>query len=529
MRVVTVLTTVSLLVLPTPQGPQLAGAVVTLGPSGEPIAGAVVELARTDNPANRQVTVADPAGRFFFEGLALGSYSLAASAPGYLRAEWGASALGGRGTTFALDRNTQMRDVRLRLSRGGTVSGMIMNPQGAPAPGVSVSLVPASGEGRKTTDSHGRYRFYAVPPGEYAVAAWVDQAVAEVGVVGQPPDIDAFLNAVRTGSPPKVQPTEAFSISRSYFPGTAVAGQAQRITIEAENDVAGIDFPLVQLGARTVRGRVLDPRGSPVAGARLYLRNDFGTASAVNGDNSGSFVFSGIVPGQYFVSTLVRQPEALWAEASVDVRAGDVDDVVLLLKEMSSLNGRIVLLAGHPADLMKTLTVHLKGPVSRRSSPSPDGRFVLSDLPPGAYYASLAGLPSGLSLRGVLVDGHDHLDRPIEIRDRPPDEVVLRVNDLKTELIGHITQHDGPADVFVVVIPTVREWWQASSGRLAVTRTSTDGRFRFAGLAPGDYHVAALASLDGWPSRDLLDTIVELSVRVSLRDGVPVSLQLKVH
>src|SRR5437870_11893264 len=53
----------------------------------------------------------------------------------------------------------------------GTVSGVVKDQQNAAVPGVTVTLTGKTGARTTTTDTEGNYRFPAVEPGTYAVAA----------------------------------------------------------------------------------------------------------------------------------------------------------------------------------------------------------------------------------------------------------------------------------------------------------------------------------------------------------------------
>ena len=58
----------------------------------------------------------------------------------------------------------------------GRIDGMVLDDQGAPLPGVTVSVNSASlqGERLQVTDADGRFRFLALPPGDYALRATLE-------------------------------------------------------------------------------------------------------------------------------------------------------------------------------------------------------------------------------------------------------------------------------------------------------------------------------------------------------------------
>lgn len=70
----------------------------------------------------------------------------------------------------------------------GTIAGIVLDPSGAPLPGVSVALSGPQGERIALTDANGRCRFPALSPGRYRLAAEL------LSLSADPLDADVFVN-----------------------------------------------------------------------------------------------------------------------------------------------------------------------------------------------------------------------------------------------------------------------------------------------------------------------------------------------
>ena len=73
----------------------------------------------------------------------------------------------------------------------------------------------------------------------------------------------------------------------------------------------------------------------------------------------------------------------------------------------------------------------------------------------------------------------------------------------------------------MIVFPTERRWWGASSRRVRATRPASDGRFSVTDLPAGDYLIAALTDVepDEWKRAEFLGQLVTAGVKVTIRDG----------
>jgi uncharacterized protein YfaS (alpha-2-macroglobulin family) len=139
---------------------RLAGTVRTAGP-GRPIAGATVALAdsRGEVMAARDT---DDAGRYLFEGLPPGSYTIAVTAPSYQPSALSVTVLDG--TLVTADAELQGR-VR--------VEGTAHSTQGAVVPDAQVMLLDPDGNvaAVTTTGPDGRYAFENLTESDYTVIA----------------------------------------------------------------------------------------------------------------------------------------------------------------------------------------------------------------------------------------------------------------------------------------------------------------------------------------------------------------------
>src|SRR5579862_4883236 len=157
--------------------------IVTDGETKRPVAGALVRLLTVTAPGTgvaqlRPRETTDASGRFVFQQLAAGVYSVAVSAPGYL--DWGTGGVRDSGTVgqVALQDRQWFGDANVALWRPGSISGTIRDERGEPLVDIPVRILMAFklagsdqwAAGTVTrTDDRGAYRFAGLRPGRYVV------------------------------------------------------------------------------------------------------------------------------------------------------------------------------------------------------------------------------------------------------------------------------------------------------------------------------------------------------------------------
>jgi hypothetical protein len=149
------------------------------------IAGVVVDSAGQSPLANVHVSVTDNQaksqtgelttgsdGRFVFEGMPEGSWTLSAERKGYLPQLYGQHADMGPGISVITGPHGMSEDLTLRLDPPAAISGKVTDEYGEPVVGAMVQLVMRAGGGRKefvvrktaNTNDLGEYRIWGIPP-----------------------------------------------------------------------------------------------------------------------------------------------------------------------------------------------------------------------------------------------------------------------------------------------------------------------------------------------------------------------------
>jgi hypothetical protein len=167
----------------------LRGIVVGTG-TDTPLAGARLTLTTfkafdprypgaSSEPAVQSVT-ADRVGRFVIEDIEAGSYRLTIMRNGYAKQMYGQRVTNGIVPPLEFGEG-ETKDLMIRLTPAGSISGVIQNTSGRPLAGVDVQLVQRiyseTGDRITTTiasantNDRGEYRFYWVSPGRYYVIA----------------------------------------------------------------------------------------------------------------------------------------------------------------------------------------------------------------------------------------------------------------------------------------------------------------------------------------------------------------------
>jgi protocatechuate 3,4-dioxygenase beta subunit len=562
---------------------RVSGSVVTDERPPRPVRRAIVTISGSPLPVSRS-TITDDGGHFEFRALPAGRFTVTAARRAFVTTGFGAKRAGRPGTPISVADGAHAQEVRITLPRGAVLTGVITDPNGAPVPSLPVSVFRVSPTyttaGQDLTDDRGMYRVYGLPPGDYVVAAVPrPSGVGEMGVMSEK-EVDAALRALeqrgsvsltatRPGAavaagPESDSPRRAYSFAPFYYPGTAVAAEATKITVATGDERGGLDFTLGVVPTAAVAGVVTGADGQPArdvqltilgSGPSLPLVIGVGTLNPIRTGPDGTFQFASVTPGSYRITgrrvpgspapqpgvlsaptaSTGRGPTTEWAVSEVTVNGDDIAGLSLTLQPGLRLTGRLTFegTATLPSNLSSMQITLVPSPAPARSggiapvSVKPDGTFEITNLLPGAYSVGLT-MPDSVAKtwwpRAAVARGRDVLDLPIDlaaIGDAP--DIVFTLSDRRPSLSGTVAAANGEPvpDAFVIVFSADRIHWHAQSRRIRVERPATDGQYRIADLPPGDYFVTAVedAEPDEWFERAFLERLVPGAVRVTIAEG----------
>jgi protocatechuate 3,4-dioxygenase beta subunit len=274
-------------------------------------------------------------GRQFVAGIPPGSYGLTARhPPEHLHS-----------TLHVEVHAARIHDLTLELRRGCVVHGRVTDRGGTPIQGATVVLLVGAGgtsSQRGTSDEQGHYRITGLPPDHYRTFA-----------------------------------------KHPRFKRTAGADAP----LPAEGDEARIDI-LMEPGAR-VAGTVTDEEGRPISGATVTITNILSSTVAKSGAD-GRFEGGGLEDGPVNLSAMKE------GFGIVYIRNAPLNgsEVKLVMPTPGTVTGRLtstppaptfqIVLQRFEPDLKQEVPVY-----SRHFTAPAEGRFILKDVPPGTYKASL--------------------------------------------------------------------------------------------------------------------------------------------
>ncbi|HET9446434.1 MAG TPA: carboxypeptidase-like regulatory domain-containing protein [Steroidobacteraceae bacterium] len=309
--------------IPLSVGGKIAGVVRTA--SGEPIKGRVL----LEGPALHADEL-DEAGRFSYEHIPPGSYTIAAQTDA-----------GSASQHVVLGQDERKENVILIVEAGRSLRGVLrgLRPEQLSQAHLTLRTRATRGAFIARPDAHGAYALHGVPPGRAVITVngggRYFQKTVEV-----PADRDAMLDIVfpegarlsgriTRGGEPAVGKTVWMQSAgdKSAILYSAAASADGRYEIEglplgeyrvrAEEDISrlvaiagdtvlNIDIPLVQLAARVVE----DGGAVPIVGADVHVRGSEPATARVHGykktDHFGQFTLTGIEPGE--IMLMVYKP-----------------------------------------------------------------------------------------------------------------------------------------------------------------------------------------------------------------------------
>ena len=474
--------------------------------TGQPIVWGVVVLRELASRDQRLVNTSDT-GEFVLVDLPAATYSLHASALGYVGRQHGQRHALGQGVPIALRTGETRRGVDVALLPGGAITGRVTTQDGQPLAFAEIEalrpllesslrvLVPV---GRAESNDRGEFRIGGLPPGHYYVAA---SDPADEG-------IEAATGQLRW--------------AQTFYPGTASVPAAQRVQLASGATLTAIDFPLLDVSRVSVRGRLINPDDGELAAGSVIISPEsveglgLGTAEAALLRPDGTFEFANVSPGDYRLrasARTIRAGPALFATFHLEVQNDDISNALMFFNPGANLFGQVEIAgsATHPPPVLTDLWVSAPmadgsiGSGLTRSQVLGNGSFSLVS-PEGHRVIRLEGLPNPWALKAVLYQGRDVIDVPFDLRSwQERDRIRLVLTDRASRLVGVVQDEHGNAITAraIVALPVNSAYWRPGDSHIQLTYPDSSGRYEIIGLPAGVYLVAAVAGMSAGDLYDL--------------------------
>jgi len=484
---------------PQPRPPSVSGVVINSA-NGQPVRKVSLVLVAKDAEHGISYEAdADANGRFAFEDVAPGEYSLNADRQGFTRDNEGAP--GAPLPSFKVEAGQPVTGIKVRLIPLGVITGRVIDADGDPVRGASVSAMEYSYlQGKKdlrpmsqaTTNDKGEYRLF-------------DLAVGKVYLRAAGPYSEMHRTSFSGGG----RVVSGGMQDIAFFPSAPDVGHATLIELSAGAQLAGCDIRLRQQARYSIRGKLPGPFiTSDENGNRanymlqLVSRGNQNQGYSVEVDNE-NFTITDVAPGSYYVLCVpMNNEQHLSARQPVEVVNSDVDGVVLNLVPPIQVSGVLRVEGALPKPLE-----HLRVTLQADSSPrmpqmygrrrfgggsaevKADGTFTFEDMPPDVYRITLGAHP-GAYLKSVRLGDDDVTNGSVDLTRGSGSLAILLATD-SGELEGTVKKPNGDPAVRVRVT-LIAYGKLLGRGDLSPSGfTDEQGKFHLKNIAPGDYEIFA--------------------------------------
>jgi protocatechuate 3,4-dioxygenase beta subunit len=523
------------------------------------------------------IATTDSAGHFTISGVPAGNVTVRAQLQGYFGPATNGNYPGivsGNATVSA----DKPADVHLAMIPGGTISGRVFDPAGKPLSDTPVQVLRRaynSGAATlqtvnlKSTDDHGDYRMYRLPPGEYFLVASPQRLPS------------AFSKTAATSNEVPIA---------TLYPGAVDTSAAVPIVLRGGDEITGINIPIKTATTSTISGRIVISvpsdqvntaaiqRGNvPAAVPTVMLARRESVGVDINGGggsvfnpDDGTFVFRNVPSGSYVVVARLpvtanngwgpqNTPERAtgpiaFGRTAVVVNGSDVKDVAVVVHKGVDLSG-VLIVDGRPAAANLRISLQaddsdlsLDGPtgntLNQISSFNPmietGGAFKIPLLPEGRYRVQVyfgAGanpggrgqapapatpsapqLPATTYLSDVRQGGTSVYDNGLTIGNQASEPIEILVNTNAGSIQGSVLGPDQKPVPSTTVVLVPQESRRQNPALYKTARTDAQGHFVINTVPPGPYTLFAWESVltGAWQNAEFLRSYADRGVPVSV-------------
>lgn len=472
--------------------------------------------------SNRQQRTAwtDGNGEFILKDVAAGKYYVLVDAPGIIRQEAFNAEDDLSELATASVNGINSAEVKVRVRRGGVISGKVSYADGDPVIGASVSvtrrkngkmllfyIIEDCGNGIQT-DERGFYRVSGLPPGEYFVGA-AEQKIHEIS--REQGDGTVLHRAL---------------LATTYYDGGTTIRNATPVEVDAGNETNNINIILIERNTHRISGTlVMRGTGLPVTRAMVSLegKDETGTASSyletqsADLNKQGQWSLDDIVDGTYtLIITPMRDQEGYSVRApdsrvrsggmaqpfivkrqDVTVGGTDVTGLVIELSTGGRINGTVTVEGNRP--LPPNLTISLEAASGERGGQyaggvrvRPDGTFTADGIPSdGIWIRAHSWQDNKYYTKSVTLGSVDLMTEPLIVKDGSEVKGVrVVISPEMATLTGRVLASEGGAPLRSATIRLIPAELHKQRVRTAWLHgfTNAEGGFTING-APGEYMV----------------------------------------
>lgn len=449
--------------------------------SDSPVIGASVSLSSTvlnSNALGDYQKYTNEAGECEFTQLSVGSYSVRVSKPSFFP-----QSEGGVADPELVLKAGETRIVQSYLTRGGVVSGRLLNADSEGLTGIPVTALwvdsdpprhyrlPAGSEsnGTSVSDDRGVFRIYGLRPGTYVIA----------------------VNAKRDASLRKdILPQKYLGGADSKTSAGVFVGFSEQISL-----------PDIQLTANfadacAISGTVNGKEGLPLGAVLVSLVGlDDQTLSDKGLTNAtGGFAFEGLAPGRYRISASSKQDPYRSFMKEVDLRT-PTTVLKISLSEYPAIEGHTYLYRSQkpePLPMLKIALIPAAGGAGLNFTSASDAAFSIKTAQRGYFSWSLPGLARNQYLAAIKLGDKDITSSPLLISDKSISDLAIYVSTGAATVLGHFPESTQSgckefAAYAVLLSPADNEVLRWKPANECIGNS-----FSIYSLPPGNYYLVAL-------------------------------------
>jgi hypothetical protein len=529
-----------------PQGTGMVAGLVIQKATGEPVRKAVVTLTWHGNPRSWATAMTDGSGRFKFDDLPAGNYTIAAWKDAAGTANYGGESMRQMLEYVTLGEGQKRTDIVLRMIRPAYISGTVLDEQGDPIVNANVTIwtegyprgvreLVQHGGGR--SNDRGEYHISVQDPGRFYISAG-----------------DEFKQMHSGG--PQAATSEVYA--RQFYGGSTDWHRAAQINVAPGDQIRGIDLHLAPLRAFTLHGKVTGVPGPPAAQAetaegvvsvqqtfvsvQLSQLSESGQVLNSMGSGAGApdfaFQIFNVLPGRYRLSAQAQLPpppsgqptgkqRTYWSAQRMDLTA-DPGDITIALAPAIDLKGQVRAEGFEKDEFKVTLTSPDVPHQPITATTGPQGRFTLEQVPPGIWDINAQPIPPGGFIKSMRLGKQDVLTEEMEIGSGTDAPLNIVISARGGKIDGEISDPSfaGKRALLVLLAPVGKS--ERVMSFFAFAQSDANGKFKMRGLTPGTYKLLAfeeappgdprnpdlMARLEGQPVEVVEGQTVEAKAKV---------------